>query len=40
MGAKISFKNQKKYRGERISDILIKSSVNLKAINCPSGIKQ
>ena len=38
MGAKISFKNQKKYRGERISDILIKSSNNLKAINCPQEL--
>jgi 3-phosphoshikimate 1-carboxyvinyltransferase len=35
MGAKILFKNQKNYRGEKISDILIKSSKNLKAINCP-----
>ena len=38
MGAKISFKNKKNYRGERISDILIKSSTNLKAINCPSEL--
>jgi 3-phosphoshikimate 1-carboxyvinyltransferase len=35
MGAKISFNNQRDYRGEKISDILIKSSNNLKAINCP-----
>jgi 3-phosphoshikimate 1-carboxyvinyltransferase len=35
MGAKISLKNQRIYRGEKISDILIKSSNNLKAINCP-----
>ena len=35
MGAKIALKNQKNYRGEKISDILIKSSKNLKAINCP-----
>ena len=35
MGAKILLKNQKNYRGERISDILIKSSSNLRAINCP-----
>ena len=35
MGAKISLKNQKNYRGEKISDILIKSSKNLKAITCP-----
>jgi len=35
MGAKIFLKNKKNYRGEKISDILIKSSKNLKAINCP-----
>ena len=35
MGAKISLKNKRNYRGEKISDILIKSSNNLKAINCP-----
>ena len=35
MGAKIFLKNQKNYKGEKISDILIKSSKNLKAINCP-----
>ena len=35
MGAKISLTNKKNYRGEVISDILIKSSKNLKAINCP-----
>ena len=35
MGAKITLKNQRNYRGEKISDILIKSSSNLKAINCP-----
>ena len=38
MGAKISLKNQKNYRGEKISDILIKSSKNLKAIDCPSKL--
>ena len=36
MGAKISFKNKRYYKGEKISDILIKSSNNLKAINCPA----
>jgi 3-phosphoshikimate 1-carboxyvinyltransferase len=38
MGAKILLKNKKNYRGEVISDILIKSSKNLKAINCPSEL--
>ena len=38
MGAKILLKNQKSYRGEIISDIFIKSSNNLKAINCPSEL--
>ena len=34
MGADISIKNQKNYKGEKISDIFIKSSKNLRAINC------
>ena len=38
MGARIFLKNQRNYRGEKISDILIKSSSNLKAINCPSKL--
>ena len=38
MGANILLKNQKNYRGERISDIFIKSSKNLKAINCSSEL--
>ncbi|MDA9063030.1 3-phosphoshikimate 1-carboxyvinyltransferase [Candidatus Pelagibacter sp.] len=38
MGAKILLKNQRNYRGEKISDILIESSNNLKAINCPSEL--
>ena len=38
MGAKISLKKQKNYRGEKISDILIKGSINLKAINCPQKL--
>ena len=38
MGAKIALKNRRSYRGEKISDILIKSSNNLKAINCPSEL--
>ena len=39
MGAQITLKNQKNYRGEKISDILIKSSEKLKAINCPTDVK-
>ena len=35
MGTKIILKNQKNYKGEKVADILIKSSNNLKAINCP-----
>ena len=38
MGAKISLKNQKNYKGEKISDILIKSSNKLNAINCASKL--
>ncbi len=35
MGVSISLINKKKYKGELISDIVVKSSKNLKAINCP-----
>tara|TARA_Y100000816_G_scaffold28939_1_gene18502 strand:- start:2861 stop:4189 length:1329 start_codon:yes stop_codon:yes gene_type:complete len=38
MGAKIFFKNQKIYKGEKISDILVKSSKTIKSINCPSKL--
>jgi len=38
MGAKIVLKNQRNYRGEKIANIFIKSSKNLKAINCPSEL--
>ena len=38
MGAKILLKNKKSYRGEKIADILVKSSKNLKAINCSSKL--
>tara|TARA_B110001452_G_scaffold61074_1_gene47751 strand:+ start:2886 stop:4214 length:1329 start_codon:yes stop_codon:yes gene_type:complete len=38
MGAKIFLKNQRNYRGEKIANIFIKSSKNLKAINCPSDL--
>jgi 3-phosphoshikimate 1-carboxyvinyltransferase len=36
MGAKIIFKNIKYYKGEKIADIYVKSTKNLKAINCPT----
>ena len=36
MGARISLRNKKNYRGEKIADILIKSANDLKAINCPA----
>ena len=38
MGAKISLKNTRNYRGEKISDIKIKTSKNLRGINCPSRL--
>jgi 3-phosphoshikimate 1-carboxyvinyltransferase len=38
MGSKIFFKNIRIYKGEKISNILIKGSKNLKAINCPSKL--
>jgi len=38
MGAKISLENKRNYKGEKISDILIQSSKNLKSINCPSEL--
>jgi|TARA_B100001093_G_C26815317_1_gene1009445 3-phosphoshikimate 1-carboxyvinyltransferase len=34
MGAKIFLSNIKKYKGERIADIMVKSTKNLKSINC------
>ena len=36
MGVKITFKNQKIYKGEKIADIQVKSPKNLKSINCPA----
>ncbi len=36
MGAKIKLLNIRFYKGERISDIFVKSSKNLTAINCPT----
>ena len=38
MGAKIIFKNKKKYKGENIADIFVKGSKHLKSINCPSNL--
>ena len=38
MGVKISFKNKKNYKGERIADIQVTGSRKLKAINCPSKL--
>ena len=38
MGISIFFKNQKKYKGEKIADIKIKSPKIIKPINCPSKL--
>ena len=38
MGAKLLLKNKRNYKGEIIADILVESSNNLKAINCPSKL--
>ena len=38
MGAKIKFKNIKIINGEKCSDIIVKSTNNLKSINCPSNL--
>ena len=35
MGASIKLINKRSYKGEKVSDIFIKSSKNLKGINCP-----
>ena len=35
MGVKIQKINVKEYKGERIADLIIKSTKNIKAINCP-----
>ena len=35
MGAKIFFRNKRFYKGELIADIFVKSSENLRSINCP-----
>ena len=38
MGAKILFKNKRLYKGELIADIFVKSSKNLKSIDCPEKL--
>ncbi len=38
MGAKIIFKNKKIYNGEKVADILIKSTEQIKPINCPKNL--
>ena len=38
MGVRISFRNIKKYHGEKIADICVSSSKNLKPINCPPSL--
>ena len=38
MGAKISFKNKKFYKGEKVADILIKSTKQLNPIKCPKNL--
>jgi 3-phosphoshikimate 1-carboxyvinyltransferase len=38
MGAKILIKNIKNYKGEKIGDIFVKSTNNIKSINCPSNL--
>ncbi len=38
MGLKIFLKNKRIYKNEKISDILVKSSNNIKSINCPSRL--
>lgn len=38
MGAEISLKNKRNYKGEKISNILIQGSKNLRGINCPSKL--
>ena len=37
MGVKIFLKNIKNYKGEKIADIYVQSTKNLKAINCPTS---
>jgi 3-phosphoshikimate 1-carboxyvinyltransferase len=38
MGVKIVFKNMNIYKGEKIADIILESTKNLKGINCPKKL--
>ena len=38
MNAKIKFYNKKKYNGEDVADIYVKSITNIKSINCPPDL--
>ena len=38
MGIKIKITNIKYYKGEKIADLLVKSTNNIKAISCPSKL--
>ena len=38
MGIKIYFKNKQNYKGELVSDILVKSPTKIKSINCPKKL--
>ncbi len=38
MGLKIKFKNKTEYKGEKLSDLIINTPRQLKAINCPSEL--
>lgn len=38
MGIKITLKNKKIYKGEKIADIIIKSHTKIKPLNCPSSL--
>jgi 3-phosphoshikimate 1-carboxyvinyltransferase len=38
MGVKIFLKKKRSYKGEKVADIFIKSSNNLKAIKCPTAL--
>jgi 3-phosphoshikimate 1-carboxyvinyltransferase len=38
MGARILIKNIRKYNGEKVGDIFVKSSNTLRSINCPSNL--